>query len=76
MIRTNILPLSSGTHKINMETILWRIDPMLGTDIETNNKTTAVAKQRRGKHASTTIDLLLETVFSIRSVQSSYLGDN
>jgi hypothetical protein len=30
---------------------------------------TAVDMQRRGKHASVTIELLLETVFSIRSVQ-------
>jgi hypothetical protein len=44
MIRRNILPLSSGTHKIKVETIVWRIDPLLGKDIETNNKTTAVAK--------------------------------
>jgi hypothetical protein len=32
--------------------------------------------QRRGKHTSTTIELLLETVFSIRSVQRSYKKDN
>jgi hypothetical protein len=31
-----------------------------------------VSKQRIGKHASTTMELLLETVFSIRSVQSGY----
>jgi hypothetical protein len=31
-----------------------------------------VSKQRIGKHASPTIELLLETVFSIRSVQSGY----
>jgi hypothetical protein len=41
--------------------ILWHIDPLLGKDLETNNETTAVAIQRRGKHASTTIVLLLET---------------
>jgi hypothetical protein len=48
--------------------MLWRIDPLLGKDLETNKKT-AVALQRRGKHASTTIELLLETMFSTRSVQ-------
>jgi hypothetical protein len=41
---------------------LWRIDPLLGKDFETNNETTAVAMQRRGKRASTTIELLLEKV--------------
>jgi hypothetical protein len=43
-------------------TVLWRIDPLLGKDLETNNETTTVAMQRGGKHASTTIELLLETV--------------
>jgi hypothetical protein len=42
--------------------ILWRIDPFLGKDPETKNGATAVARQRRGKHAPTTIELLLETV--------------
>jgi hypothetical protein len=42
--------------------ILWRIDPLLGKNLGTNNETRAVAMQRRGKHASTTIELLLETV--------------
>jgi hypothetical protein len=31
-----------------------------------------VSKQRFGKHASTTTELLLETVFSIRSMQNGY----
>jgi hypothetical protein len=35
-----------------------------------------VSKQRIGKHASTTIRLLLETAFYIRSVQSGYEEDN
>jgi hypothetical protein len=56
--------------------ILWRIDGLLGKDLETKKETTAVAMQRRGKHVSTTIVLLLETVFSTRSVQRSYLDDN
>jgi hypothetical protein len=30
---------------------LWHIDPLLGKDLETNNETTAVAMQQRGKHA-------------------------
>jgi hypothetical protein len=47
--------------------VLWRVDPLLGKDLETD-ETTVVAMQRRGKHASTTIELLLETVFSTRSV--------
>jgi riboflavin synthase len=45
------------------------MDPLLGRDLETNKETTAVAMQRRRKHASATIKLLLETVFSTRSVQ-------
>jgi hypothetical protein len=55
--------------------ILWRIDPLLGKEVETNNETTAVVMQRRGILASTTIELLLETVFSIWSVPS-YLEEN
>jgi hypothetical protein len=50
--------------------------PFLGKDLERNNETTAVAMQRRGKHASTTIELLLETVFSTRSMQRGYKEDN
>jgi hypothetical protein len=41
--------------------ILWRIDPLLGKDLETNEETTPVAVQQRSKHASTTIELLFET---------------
>jgi hypothetical protein len=54
--------------------ILWRTDPLLGKDLETDNETTAVAMLRRGKHASTTIELLLETVFSARSLQRETIG--
>jgi hypothetical protein len=32
--------------------------------------------EQRGKHTSTTIDLVLETVFSARPVQSVYKEDN
>jgi hypothetical protein len=53
---------------------MWRIDPLLGKDLETNDMT-AVAMQWRGNHAST-IELLLETVFSTRSVQRVYKEDN
>jgi hypothetical protein len=44
--------------------ILWRIEPLLGKDLETKkkNQATAVAMHRRGKHASTTTELVLETV--------------
>jgi hypothetical protein len=40
-----------------------------------NNETTAVAMQRSGKHAST-IELLLETVFSTRPVQRGCKEEN
>jgi hypothetical protein len=36
--------------------------PVIGRNLETNNETTAVAMQQRGKHASTTTELLLKTV--------------
>jgi hypothetical protein len=42
---------------------MWRINPLLGKELETNDETTAAAMQRRRKHASTTIHLLLETKF-------------
>jgi hypothetical protein len=54
---------------------MWRTDPLLDKDLETN-ETTAVAMQRRGKHASTTTKLLLETVFTNQSVQSGYKEGN
>jgi hypothetical protein len=54
--------------------ILWRIDPLLGKDLETNNETTTVAMQQRGKHVSTKIEVLLETAFSTRSVQWKIIG--
>jgi hypothetical protein len=40
------------------------------------NKTTDIAMKLRGKHFSTTIELLLEPVFSTRSVQTGNLKDN
>jgi hypothetical protein len=39
---------------------LWRIDPLLGKDLEPNKETTAVTMQRHGKQASIA-ELLLET---------------
>jgi hypothetical protein len=35
-----------------------------------------ISKQQIGKHAVTIIELLLETVFSIRSAQRSYEEEN
>jgi hypothetical protein len=66
--------------------VLWRIDPLLGRNLEAN-ETAAVAVQRRGKHASTTTEFLLSKhvpavasthamggsgVLSTRSVPRSY----
>jgi hypothetical protein len=56
--------------------ILWPIDLLLGKILEINNEKSAVAMQWCGKHASTIIELLLETVFSTRSVQRGYKEDN
>jgi hypothetical protein len=56
--------------------LLWRVDPLLGKDLEKNNERTTVATQRRGKQASTTLELLLETVFYNPSVQSGSKEDN
>jgi hypothetical protein len=39
--------------------VLWRIDPLLGKDLEADKETTAVSMQQRRKHASTTVELLL-----------------
>jgi hypothetical protein len=44
------------------EGAVWHIDPFLGKDLETNNESTAVAEQQRGKHTSTTVELLLKMV--------------
>jgi hypothetical protein len=40
--------------------VFWRIEPLIGNDLETDSETTAVAMQQRGKHASATIELMLE----------------
>jgi hypothetical protein len=49
---------------------------LLGKDLRINNKTTAIAMQQIGKHASTTVGLLLETMFSSLSVQSGFKEEN
>jgi hypothetical protein len=49
---------------------------LLYKDLEAKNETTAIAMQRRGKHASITIELLLETAFSNRFMQCCYKKDN
>jgi hypothetical protein len=54
---------------------LWLIDPLLGKDLETK-ETTTVAMQQRSKHASTTMELLLETGIFTRSLQSGYEEEN
>jgi hypothetical protein len=59
-----------------MEGIMCCIDQLLGKDLETSSKTTVVAMQQHGKHTSTTIALLLETVFSAWYMQSGYKEDN
>jgi hypothetical protein len=59
-----------------MQSILWCIDPLLSKVLEINNVTTAIATQRRGKHASTTIELRLEALFSSLSVKRGYKEDN
>jgi hypothetical protein len=56
--------------------VLWRMDLLLSKDLETDNNTTAVAMQQRGKHTSITIELLLETMFYTRSVQKAYTEEN
>jgi hypothetical protein len=55
---------------------LWLIDLLPDKDLETNNETTAVAMQRNAKHASKTMQLLLEMMFSTGSVPISYLEEN
>jgi hypothetical protein len=45
----------------SLNKIVWHIAPLLGKDLKTN-ETTAVAMQRSSKHASTIVELLLETV--------------
>jgi hypothetical protein len=55
---------------------LWRIDPLLGKELETSNETTAIIMQRRGKHASTKIVLQLESVMQSVARQLQQLDYN
>jgi hypothetical protein len=69
-----VLWLSSLFHDaLSSSYIVWRIDPLLGKDLETD-ETTAVAMQYRGTHALQQLELLLETVFSTRSVPRETIG--
>jgi hypothetical protein len=52
--------------------VLWRIDPLLGNDRETNNQTTAVAMQRPALNSGS----LLEAVFSMWSGPRLYHAIN
>jgi hypothetical protein len=87
VIITSFVPSYISTMRVNI--VAYR--PLLSKDLETNNETTAVAMQHRVKHASTIIELLLETVlgscnscttavetgvFSMLSVPRSYLEDS
>jgi hypothetical protein len=68
---TNYFLNSFNRFFFTMETLcvlVRRIDPLPGKDLETNNEAIAVAMQQIGKHVSKIIWLLLETVFSIRSL--------
>jgi hypothetical protein len=52
--------------------VTLRIDRLLGENLETNNDTTAVDTQRRGKHAFTTIFTVGNGVFySVRAKEVS-----
>jgi hypothetical protein len=50
------------------------MDPLLGKDLETNEKEPLLCNG--AVNARTTIELLLETVFSTRSFQKGYKEDN
>jgi hypothetical protein len=54
--------------------VLWCIDPFLGKDLKTN-KASAIAMQWHDKHAFTTLELLLETVFFSQCGQRGYKED-
>jgi hypothetical protein len=45
--------------------LLWRIDSLLGKDLETKNETTAAVMQQRGVHASTKIVTGANDVFFV-----------
>jgi hypothetical protein len=56
---------------VNTSPRKWRLTQQCNNEV-----TQRVSKQRIYKHAPTIIWLLLKTVFSVRSVQSSYKGNN
>jgi hypothetical protein len=45
---------------------------LLGKDLEADNETIAVVMQRRGKHASTTTDILGKGVFYVVRAEELY----
>jgi hypothetical protein len=68
---------------MNEVKILWHISPLLGNDRETSNETTAIVKQELRKYETvlepllvsglrTTMDVLLEAMFSVWSVPRLY----
>jgi hypothetical protein len=59
---------------------MWHIDALLGNDRETNNETTAIARQQLCKYATilepllgggpgAAVEVLLEAVFSMRPLR-------
>jgi hypothetical protein len=61
--------------------ILLRVEPLLCDDRERGKYARDISRQRLGKHVPgatnrrTTVEVLLETVFSVWSVPRSYLED-
>jgi hypothetical protein len=66
----------AGRHILHLHYILWHIDPLLGNDRDTNNETTAIARQQLRKYAKVlepllgsgqcvTMEVLLAAVFSM-----------
>jgi hypothetical protein len=51
--------------------VLWRIDPLLNNDRETNNETTVFARKRPARQWTG-----WKVVFSVLSVSSLYRGDS
>jgi hypothetical protein len=85
-IRTKDLSASRQKSYLNVKQILyilWRIDQLLGNDLERNNQTTAIARQHLRKYATVLVPLLgsglyatmevsLEAVFPMWSVPRLY----
>jgi hypothetical protein len=51
MLRT--IQHGQGFSTVAQHVILWRTNPLLGKNLETNNETTAAAIQRSSKYSST-----------------------